>query len=196
MVRIAITGGIACGKSEVAAMVAAQGIPVCEADALAHAVLAPGEAVHAAVISHFGAGVTDSSGAVDRVRLGRVVFGDEQKLAELNRLTHPEIMRRLRAWVAEQGATHTLVAAVIPLLYEIGDEANWDRVICVASPESDQRRRLAARGLSEAEARLRVMRQWPQAVKMERADYVIYNSGTRELLQQQTNDVIKHIRGA
>lgn len=173
-----------------------RGVPVCEADELAHAVLAPGEAVHAAVAAWFGPGVLGADGAVDRVRLGRLVFADEARLAELNRLTHPEIMRRLRDWVAAQPATLAAVAAVIPLLYEIGDEREWDCVVCVASPADDQMRRLMQRGLTETEARLRVMQQWPQELKMERADYVICNNGSRELLRQQTNDVVRHICGA
>ena len=196
MVRIAITGGIACGKSLVASYVAELGIPVCEADGLAHAVLAPGEAVHKAVVERFGREIVGSDGAIDRVRLGRLVFEDERRLAELNALTHPEILRRLRVWLSARGAEVPVVAAVIPLLYEIGDEANWDRVVCVAAPEADQRRRLAERGLTAEEVRLRVASQWPQVRKTERADFVIFNGGSRELLRQQTNDVMRTIRGA
>lgn len=195
MVRIAITGGIACGKSLVGTFMREQGVPVCEADDLAHALLTPGEAVHAAVASWFGPAVLDANGVVDRVRLGWLVFADEAKLGELNRLTHPEIMRRLRAWVAAQSPAVPAVATVIPLLYEIGDEGNWDRVVCVVSPAADQLRRLTERGLTEPEARLRIQQQWPQERKMERADYVICNSGSRELLQEQTNDVVRHICG-
>ncbi len=196
MVRIAITGGIACGKSLVASYVAELGIPVCEADTLAHAVLAPGEAVYQAVVERFGREIVGPGGAIDRVRLGNVVFGDERRLADLNALTHPEILRRLRAWLAARGAAVPVAAAVIPLLYEIGDETNWDRVVCVAAPEADQRRRLAERGLSDEEARRRMASQWPQIRKTERADFVIFNGGSRELLRQQTDDVMRTIRGA
>jgi dephospho-CoA kinase len=195
MVRIAITGGIACGKSLVASFMTERGVPVCEADEVGHAVLKPGEAVHAAVADWFGPAVLGADGTIDRARLGRLVFADEVRLGELNRLTHPEILRRLRGWVAVQPATAAAVAVVIPLLYEIGDEGNWDCVVCVASPAADQRRRLMERGLTESEARLRIRRQWPQERKMERADYVICNNGSRELLQQQTNDVVRHICG-
>lgn len=196
MVRIAITGGIACGKSLVASYVAEQGVPVCEADALAHAVLAPGEAVHRAVVERFGPEIVGPDGVIDRCRLGRLVFEDNRRLADLNALTHPEILRRVRAWLAAQSAETPVAAAVIPLLYEIGDEANWDRVVCVAAPEADQLRRLGERGLTKEEARRRVASQWPQVRKTARADFVIYNGGSRELLRQQTNDVMRSIRGA
>lgn len=196
MVRIAITGGIACGKSLVASFMAVRGVPVCEADELAHAVLGRGEAVQAAVVAHFGPSILDADGTVNRARLGQLVFADDTRLGDLNRLTHPEILRRLRNWVATQPAAVAAVAAVIPLLYEIGDETNWDCVVCVASPEADQLQRLVARGLTETEARLRIRRQWPQARKMERADYVICNNGSRELLQQQTNEVVRQLCGA
>ena len=196
MVRIAITGGIACGKSLVASFMAEQGMPVCEADELGHALLKPGEPTHAAVAAWFGPAVLGADGTIDRGRLGRLVFADEARLGELNRLTHPEILRRLRGWLADQPATVPAVAAVIPLLYEIGDEGNWDCVVCVASPAADQWRRLMERGLTEPEARVRIQRQWPQERKMERADYVICNIGSRDLLKQQTNDVVRHICGA
>lgn len=196
MVRIAITGGIACGKSLVAATFGEQGIPVCEADALAHAVLAPGDAVHEAVVARFGRAVLAPGGGIDRAHLGRLVFGDAAALADLNRLTHPEIMRRLRAWVDERSASCPQVAAVIPLLYEIGDEASWDLVVCVAAPEDQQLSRLRGRGLSEAEARQRVACQWPQEKKMERADFVIYNGGSVDLLRRQSEGVVRYIRGA
>ena len=196
MVRIAITGGIACGKSLVASYIAELGIPVCETDTLAHAVLAPGQAVHAAVVERFGREIVGRDGAIDRVRLGRLVFEDDRRLAELNALTHPEILRRLRMWLAERGRETAIAAAVIPLLYEINEESSWDRVICVAAPEADQLRRLAERGLTEAEARRRMASQWAQVRKTERADFVIHNAGSRELLRQQTNDVMRTIRGA
>jgi len=193
MVRIAITGGIACGKSLVASYVAELGIPVCEADVLAHAILAPGEAVYRAVVERFGGDIVEPGGAIDRSRLGRLVFEDEQRLADLNALTHPEIMRRLRVWLAQRGPAETAAAAVIPLLYEIGDEVNWDRVVCVAAPEAEQLRRLADRGLIGDEARRRLASQWPQVRKTERADFVIYNGGSRELLRQQTIEVMRII---
>lgn len=196
MVRIAITGGIACGKSLVAAYAAESGVPVCEADKLGHDVLEPGEGVYEAVVDRFGKGIVASDGRIDRTRLGSLVFGDAAALQDLNRLTHPEIIRRLQAWVTTQAEGQACVAAVIPLLYEIGEDRNWDRVVCVAAPEAEQMRRLAGRGLSAEEARLRIAGQWPQGTKMERADYVIYNSGSQDCLRRQTNDVVTHIRGA
>jgi dephospho-CoA kinase len=87
------------------------------------------------------------------------------------------------------------VAVVIPLLYEIRDEGNWDVVVCVAAPEADQRRRLAGRGLTDAEASVRIRAQWAQMAKMEHSDYVIYNCGSATLLKEQTERVMRSIRG-
>ena len=194
MVRIAITGGIACGKSLVAAHLVEQGVPVCEADAVGHDVLASDKAVYDAIVERFGGAVLAEDGRIERAKLGRVVFTDPACLADLNRVTHPEIMARIGVWVSRQEAQE--VAVVIPLLYEIGDEANWDRVVCVASPAADQLQRLLDRGLTEEEARQRIACQWPQERKMERADCVIYNCGSRELLFRQVDEVVRTIRGA
>jgi dephospho-CoA kinase len=192
---IAITGGIACGKSVVGRQLEDWGIPVCETDLLGHAVLAPGEAVCRAVLAEFGAAVAAPDGGVDRAALGRLVFADEARRQRLNALTHPEIMRRLDDWLARRRGPASVAAAIIPLLYEIGAEASWEAVVCVASPEEDQRRRLAERGLAAEEVRQRLEAQWPQAEKMERADYVIYNCGSLTLLKEQTARVVRAIRG-
>lgn len=195
MFTIAITGGIACGKSEVGRQLEEWGIPVCETDLLGHAVLAPGEPVSRAVLAEFGAAVAGPDGGVDRGALGRLVFAEAGKRQRLNALTHPEIMRRLDVWLDRQRGKAPVAAAIIPLLYEIGAEAGWDAVVCVASPEETQLRRLMERGLTVEEARRRVAAQMPQAEKTERADYVIYNCGSLTLLKEQTARVVRAIRG-
>jgi dephospho-CoA kinase len=195
MVRIAITGGIACGKSLLAACLAERGVQVCEADELAHAVLARGQPVHAAVVAEFGGGILERSGEIDRQALGREVFDDERKRARLNALTHPEIMRRLNAWLARMAREGSGVAAVIPLLYEIGGEGRWGRVVCVAAPERLQIERLAARGLSPVEARRRIAAQLPLVEKMARADHVIFNCASQDLLRAQADRMWERIQG-
>ena len=196
MVRIAVTGGVACGKSLVASFLAAEAVPTCDADDVAHAVMRPGEPVYQAVRAAFGPGVLGLDGELDRARLGRLVFDEPQALARLNALVHPEVLRRLRAWVTEhEAAGAPLIAAVIPLLYEIRDETAWDVVVCVGAPEADQLRRLRDRGLTEAEARSRVAAQLPLAEKMERADRVLFNCGTPDLLREQTKRMMRSLRG-
>ncbi len=195
MLSIAITGGIACGKSLTGRYLAGMGVPVCEADDVARAVLAKGEAVRDRVVEEFGPGVVLPDGELDRAALARLVFGDPVKLGRLNALTHPEIMRRLRAWVSSQPAAVTCVAAVIPLLHEIRDEEHWDAVVCVVAPEGEQRRRLEARGMDAGEAGARIRSQLRLSEKMERSDYVIFNGGSEQLLQEQIGRVMRSIRG-
>lgn len=195
MRTIAITGGIACGKSLVGRYLADMGVPVCDADDLARAVLAKGEPVSDQVVAEFGAGVVAPDGSIDRPALASLVFGDPVKLGRLNALTHPEILRRLRSWVAGQPGGVFCVAAVIPLLHEIRGEMQWDVVVCVAAPEGEQRRRLATRGMSAGEAEIRIRSQLRLAEKMERSNYVIFNCGSEQLLLEQVGRVMRSIRG-
>ena len=195
MVTIAITGGIACGKSLVGCYLAEVGVPVCDADDLARDVVAQGERAYEEIVAEFGRWILRATGEIDRAALGREVFGDARRLARLNALTHPAIMQRLRAWVAAMAGAGGHAAAVIPLLYEIRDECNWGAVVCVSAPERAQLTWLGERGMAPDEARQRLAAQLPLAQKMERADYVIFNCGTRELLRQQTNRVWASICG-
>lgn len=193
MVTLAITGGIACGKTLTAQYLAARGVPVCDTDHIGHALLKRGETVGEAVLREFGPSILGADGEIDRSSLGKQVFAAPGRLTRLNELTHPAIMSHLRAWVAAQ--TAPLSAAVIPLLYEIGDEANWTSVLCVAAPEETQLQRLAERGLAPDQARARIDAQVSLARKMERADFVIYNCGSKELLEEQVEHVVRSIRG-
>lgn len=196
MIKIALTGGIACGKSLVGEMLRGCGLPVCETDKIGHDVLEQDEPVRRALIREFGAGIADQDGKIDRSILGKEAFADLEKLGKLNRLTHPAILKRLDAWLTEQAATSTSCAiAIIPLLYEAGLDKRWDVVVCVGAPEADQLRRLTERGLSLVEAKARIGAQMSQAEKMERADYVIYNCGSKALLEKQVKQVLRGIRG-
>jgi dephospho-CoA kinase len=195
MVSLAVTGGIACGKSLVGACLAEAGVPVCEADAVARAVVRRGERAHAAVVEAFGRGILAPDGEIDRAALAREVFADPAKRERLNALTHPEVMRRLRAWVGEQQERSAIAAAIIPLLFEIGDERNWSVTLCVAAPRADQIERLLARGLTREEAETRIAAQMPLSQKMERADCVIFNCGSRAWLREQVRRVLRTVRG-
>jgi len=195
MTRIAITGGIACGKSLVASLMTARGIPVCEADDIGHELLRRGTDVHARVAAFFGPAILDPRGEIDRDRLGAIVFEDPEELERLNALTHPEILSRLHQWLAAQTRRTAAAAGVIPLLYEVGDDAAWNVTVCVAAPVHEQQRRLRQRGLSAREAQARIAAQMPLPDKMERSDCVIYNCGGVDLLEEQTDKVVRKIRG-
>lgn len=186
MVRAALTGGIATGKSSCLARFAARGASVIDADLLAREVLAPGSPGLDEVARRFGSAVLRADGTVDRAALGRLVFSDHTARADLEAIVHPDVYRRISEWFANQPAGTRLAIADIPLLYETGHEHDFDRVIVCACDPAEQVRRVMARdSLSEAEANARLAAQWPIAEKMARADYVIHtDSGYAETERQ------------
>ena len=193
MLRVAITGGIACGKSTVGSFLRAKGIPVCEADELAHAVMRKGAGVYLKVMETFGRNIAGPDGEIDRATLGGIVFGAPGKLADLNSIVHPVVKRRWRAWLSGLGGNLRMAAVIVPLLYEIGDAGSWDRVICVGASEQYQRERLRERGLCDSGIGRRLASQMPVAEKMERADFVIENCGTIRLAKRQTARILKQL---
>ena len=124
---------------------------------------------------------------IDRAALGELVFEDAGARRELERIVHPEVMRRLREWLDRtREAGQRGAAAVIPLLFEVGEEDLWDAVICVSADERHVLARLLRRGLDERRARLRMEAQMPLEEKEQRSDYVIRNNGTLAALAEDT----------
>lgn len=195
MYRIAITGGIACGKSVVAKMLGTRGIPVCDTDRFAHAVMLPGSAAYKEIIDVFGADVVGAKGIIDRGILGRMVFANASLLRRLNSIVHPVVMDQCYAWMQEQALGVDMGAAEIPLLYEAGYDKGWDAVICVWTPRKRQIERLSERGIAAKEAQERLAAQWSTETKACRADYVLINVGSRGLLDAQLEYVIEDIKG-
>lgn len=174
MLRVALTGGIATGKSFCLARFAALGVPVIDADRLSRDVVAAGSPGLAAVVTRFGPSVLQPDGSLDRAALAAIVFGDRAARADLEAIVHPEVYRRISEWFANQPAGVRVAIADIPLLFETGHEHDFDRVIVCACEPFEQLRRLIDRdGLSEADARARLAAQWPISEKCARADYVI-----------------------
>ena len=190
---IALTGGIACGKSVAADLFRRWGAEVADADEVAHELLAPGGECVAAVAAAFGPQVRTADGGIDRQKLAGPVFADPRARARLEALVHPAVIRRLEAWAAEIRAGGRLGVAVIPLLFEVGLERNWDAVVSVVAGESTVLARLAQRGLSEAEARARIASQWPVAEKAARSDYVIENNGSLAELEEKCQALWKNL---
>ena len=179
MLQVALTGGIATGKSYCLARFAALGVPVIDADVLARAVVTPGSAALAAVAARFGTSVFLPDGSLDRAALGRIVFSDRAARADLEAIVHPEVYRRIGAWFVSQPAGTRLAMADIPLLFETGHHHDFDRVVVCACAPGEQLRRLMARDrLSESEARARLAAQWPIEEKAARGDHVIRTDGT------------------
>ncbi len=179
MLRVALTGGIATGKSFCLARFAALGVPVVDADALAREVVATGSAALAAIRLRFGDGVMSADGALDRAALGRIVFHDRAARAELEAIVHPAVYRRISEWFITLPPDTRRAIADIPLLFETGHGPDFHRIIVCACEPAEQIRRLMVRDrLSEPEARARLAAQWPIAEKVARADYVIRTDGT------------------
>ncbi len=197
MLKVALTGGIATGKSYCVARFAASGIPVVDADRLARDVAGPGSPVLDAVVRRFGADVLTPAGELDRFRLAAIVFRDADARRDLESIVHPEVYRRIKAWSAEleARARHGIAMADIPLLYETGHDGEFDRVIVVACAPEIQIRRLRDRdGLSEEDARRRLSAQWPIGEKAKRADYVIRTGGTFEETDRQIEQVVEALQ--
>jgi dephospho-CoA kinase len=175
MLRVALTGGIATGKSYCLARFAALGVPVIDADHLARDAVAPGSPGLAAIVERFGGGVILPDGGLDRPALARIVFDDTKARAELEAIIHPEVYRRVRDWFANLAAGLRIGMADIPLLFETGHQHDFDRVVvCACEPPEQVRRVMARDALSDAEARARVAAQWPIDEKIARAHYVIW----------------------
>lgn len=186
MHRIAVTGGIACGKSVAGRLLREAAVPVLDADDVAHEVMQPGKPAFRDIVAAFGQAIIGESGEIDRQVLGARVFADQEELGLLNRLVHPRVRERCAAWMDRQERQRCEgVAVIIPLLYEAGFESGWDRVLCVATTPVLQQARLRARGLDHAGIAQRIAVQLPLKEKMKRADVVIFNAGTVGLMAAQ-----------
>jgi dephospho-CoA kinase len=196
MLRVALTGGAATGKSYVLEQFRKAGVPVLIADELAHGVTAAGTEATAAIGERFGAGVIAADGSVNREALGAIVFADEAARRQLEAIVHPAVYRAIEAGMRAFAklADVPLAVAEIPLLYETGHAADFDRVIVTACERELQLKRLRARGLSEARARQVVAAQKPTAEKAALADFVIRTDGEKPETDQQVQRVLQALR--
>jgi dephospho-CoA kinase len=192
VLRIAVTGGIATGKSYVLDRFRERGIPCLDADQLAHGVTAAGTEATQAIAGRFGAAVLDPTGAVDRKRLGAIVFADPDARRDLEAIVHPAVYRAISAGVRafELIGEAKIVVVDIPLLYETGHAEQFDKVIATVCPPDMQLARLKARGLTDAEARQRLAAQMPAVDKAARADYMIRTDGTFEETNAQVDRIL------
>lgn len=195
MLKIALTGGIATGKSYVLDRFRRHGVPVLDADTLAHGVMAPGTEATAAIAARFGAGVIGPDGAVDRRQLAPIVFADEHARRDLEAIVHPAVYRAIGAGLRafERLGDSPLVVVDVPLLYETGHASDFDRVIVTAAPVDVQVRRLVARGLTADDARRRIAAQRTTEEKTSRADFVVRTDGTYEETDRQVDAILAEL---
>ena len=196
MLRIALTGGIATGKSYILDQFRRRGVPCLDADELAHGVMAPGTEATQAIAARFGADVLAADGAVDRAKLGPIVFADANARRELEAIVHPAVYRAitvgLRAFERIGGSP--LAVVDVPLLYETGHASDFDRVIVAICSLDRQVQRLVKRGMTETEAHQRLAAQWPTEEKASRADFVIRTDGSHEETDGQIEGIFKDLR--
>ena len=192
MLRAALTGGIATGKSFCLARFKELGVPTIDADALAREAVAPGTPGHAAVVKRFGPGVVRPDGSIDRPALGLIVFADRAARTALEAIIHPEVRRRIGDWFANLPSGTRVALADIPLLFETGHEHDFERVVVCACDPAEQFRRLVSRdGLTAEEARVRMAAQWPIAEKVRRADYVVRTDGSFAETEAQVRNLFE-----
>lgn len=184
MLRIGLTGGIASGKSAVAKLFAALGVPIIDTDEIAREIVSPGSAVLDRIAARFGSGLVNGDGALDRAALRTLVFADPARRRELEAITHPAILERMRARSAAAAGPYQILA--IPLLTEKGLRGEVDRVLVVDCDEETQVRRLQARdGTPLGEARAMLSAQASRAERRAIADDVIVNDGDLHALRDQ-----------
>jgi len=187
MQKLGLTGGIASGKSAVAAILRELGFSVLDADSISHKLMEPGQTAHDEILQAFGADLADSSGRIDRHKLAAIVFADSTKLAKLNSILHPRvdqiIFDQLDAWQKSGGHSAAFVEAA--LLIEAGMAPRLDGMVVAWCTPEQQLERLRARGMSEMEASRRLAAQLPIDEKIKHATYTIDCSGTLEETRAQ-----------
>jgi dephospho-CoA kinase len=196
MLKMGLTGGIASGKSAVAAMLREVGFAVLEADLVAHKLLEPGQPEHDEVLRQFGAELADARGKIDRRKLGTMVFADPTKLGKLNGIIHPvvekAILRQFAEWQRNGVKDAGFVEAA--LLVEAGIAEKLDGLVVAFCAPEQQLERLRARGMSEIEAKRRIAAQMPVREKLKHATETIDCSGTLEETRAQVRALAAKVR--
>ncbi|GAC1534493.1 MAG: dephospho-CoA kinase [Marmoricola sp.] len=193
MVRVGLTGGIAMGKSAVSDLLRSRGAVIIDADAIAREVVEPGTPGFDQVVAEFGEEIIDATGAIDRPRLGAIVFADDAARRRLEAIVHPLVFLRI-VEQEEQAPEDALVVHDVPLLAESGRADTFDAVIVVDAPEELQiERMMRDRGWTESDARARIAAQTTREDRRAIATHVIDNTGTREDLAHRVSEVFDEL---
>jgi dephospho-CoA kinase len=207
LLKVGLTGGIASGKSVVGEMFVALGAHLIQADAIAHQLMQPGQAVYEEVVRHFGQGILNPDGSVNRARLAEAAFGSStetgtSRVQELNQIVHPAVIRQQNEWMEEVGRHDSRAIAIVEaaLILEAGAVDDFDHLVVVTCRPEQRVQRWAARlRVDEETARREVTRrmaaQLPDEEKIKAADYVIDNSGSLDETRKQVKQVYQHLCG-
>jgi dephospho-CoA kinase len=195
--RVALTGGIGCGKSTLTEIFRELGCEIWDADDCVHALEAPGGRACADIADRFGPASIAPDGGVNRNYLAELIFSNAEHRQALHELLHPLVRAALDDWLSARGGGAARVKlAAIPLLYEVGWDSQWpwDARICVICPESRQIQRIQSqRDWLETDIRKRIAAQWPQSTKSALSDYLIDNSESITGLRRQAEQVLQTI---
>jgi dephospho-CoA kinase len=177
--KIALTGGIATGKTYVATRLREAGVPIVDADALSREVVAPGSPALAAIRKRFGPDAVRRDGTMDRIRVGQIIFKDKRARLDLEAIVHPAVVKAINDFFATLPKRTPFAVADIPLVFETGRDKEFDAIIVVACPREMQLQRMMERNkLSKEDAERRLAAQLPIDQKVKKATYVIDNAGT------------------
>ncbi len=200
MLRVGLTGGIACGKSTVGKMFSDLGAHLIEADTIAHELYRPGEPIYKELVEKFGPEIIREDGEIDRARLASIAF-DGGRVEELNKIVHPAVIRRQEQWMHQIGAKEPYAVTMVEaaLILEAGARGRFDKIIVVTCKPEQKVSRYAQRlGIPESAARAEVERrgkaQLSDDEKVRRADFVIDNSGPLELTRHQVERIYAELK--
>ena len=185
-----LTGGVGMGKSTAAKILEKKGVPVLDSDELARQVVEPGQPALAEIVDQFGDGVVDPEGRLDRAEMAQQIFGDDTARAQLEAIIHPRVRERWQRKISEWREQQIRAGVVvIPLLFEVEAQHQFDVVLCVACSASTQRERLRQRKWDEEQITARIASQMDIAEKMKLADHVLWSEGDVDVLGDQINRI-------
>jgi dephospho-CoA kinase len=187
MILVGLTGGIGSGKSTVSALLAQRGAVIIDADAIVHELQEPGQPVFDAIVEEFGAEVVGADGALARAALAGIVFGDADRLAALNGIVHPAVGAEIARRMAEEAQSDHIVILDVPLLVESGRDDMAGMLVVDVEPELAVDRVVEFRGMEADDVRARMARQVTRSDRLEKADFVIDNSGDLDDLRTQVD---------
>ena len=187
MIKVALTGNIAAGKTEVEKVISSLGIKVLDTDNVSHDILENDEEAKKEIISIFGPDILNDDGQISRKKLGYIVFSDKDKLKRLERIIHPKVFRKIGEFF-ELNKTDEICVVSIPQLFETNTQMAFDKILLVTASEQNRLERLMKRNnLSEDEAKLRISAQMSDALKVQQSDFVIYNDKDLDYLKNQVS---------
>jgi dephospho-CoA kinase len=193
MLKVALTGGIATGKSYVLARLKDRNIPTIDADDIVHEALGPGTPTTKAIVAKFGSAVLKADGSIQRARLGEQVFRDPEARQQIEAIVHPVVWETIGKWF--DSLNQRMGVASIPLLYETKHEGDFDYVVVTLCPRELQLQRILDRNLISAEQALqRIAAQMPAQEKANRANFVIQTGGTMAATDRQVAELLSTLQ--